>query len=108
MENEIREVAKEAGRKDGGPKVLSVGLDVADQESVEKAAEVVEREFEGKVDVLVNNAGYLEEWRAIGESVPEEWWRSWEVVCIVFFFFSFPFSFSLLLRLFFPLLAFLL
>ena len=102
MEREIREVANEAGRKDGGPKVLSVGLDVADQESVEKAAGVVEREFEGKVDVLVNNAGYLEEWKAIGESVPEEWWRSWEVVCIVFISL---FSFSLLC-LFFSLLAF--
>jgi NAD(P)-dependent dehydrogenase (short-subunit alcohol dehydrogenase family) len=33
----------------------------------------------GSLDVLVNNAGYLEEWKPITESEPSEWWRTWEV-----------------------------
>lgn len=54
-------------------------LDVEDRASVEAAAGVVGREM-GWVDVLLNNAGYLEEFKAIGESDPEGWWRTWEVV----------------------------
>lgn len=54
-------------------------LDVQDRASVEAAAGVVGREM-GWVDVLVNNAGYLDEFRAIGESDPDGWWRTWEVV----------------------------
>ncbi|KAK3934409.1 NAD(P)-binding protein [Diplogelasinospora grovesii] len=30
-------------------------------------------------DVLINNAGYLEEWKPIAESKPSEWWWTWEV-----------------------------
>jgi len=67
-----------------------VKLDVSDRASVEAAAGVVKGEL-GWVDVLVNNAGYLEEFRAIGESDPEGWWRTWEVVfwsasCFLFVF----------------------
>jgi NAD(P)-dependent dehydrogenase (short-subunit alcohol dehydrogenase family) len=28
---------------------------------------------------LVNNAGYLEEWKPIAESDPAEWWKTWDV-----------------------------
>ena len=33
----------------------------------------------GKLDVLVTNAGVLEQWRPIAESEPEEWWSSFEI-----------------------------
>ncbi|KAK9862986.1 hypothetical protein WJX84_002826 [Apatococcus fuscideae] len=33
----------------------------------------------GKLDVLVTNAGVLEQWRPFAETEPEEWWGTWEV-----------------------------
>ena len=33
----------------------------------------------GSLDILINNAGYLEEWKPITESNPDDWWRTWEV-----------------------------
>lgn len=48
-------------------------MDVADESSVENAAKQIEEEF-GRLDVLCNNAGYLETFTKIGESKVEEWW----------------------------------
>ena len=42
---------------------------------MEQVAQEVGREFDGKLDVLVNNAGYLSAWLAIGDSDPEDWWQ---------------------------------
>ncbi|KAK4500299.1 hypothetical protein PRZ48_008488 [Zasmidium cellare] len=72
LEAEMKKAAK------GELKVLKIVLDVTSEESVEKAKEAVEREF-GRLDVLVNNAGYLEEFVPITESKVEEWWRVWEI-----------------------------
>ena len=33
----------------------------------------------GKLDILVTNAGVLEQWRPLAESDPEEWWGSYEI-----------------------------
>ena len=77
LEQEIAWTAEEVGNHD--LKVLSVELDVSDRGNVEAAAKKVEKEW-GSVDVLMNNAGYLEEWKAMGESDPAEWWKTWEVV----------------------------
>ncbi len=33
----------------------------------------------GKVDILINNAGYLEQLAHIDSSDPEGWWKTWEV-----------------------------
>ncbi|KAK9812464.1 hypothetical protein WJX73_002026 [Symbiochloris irregularis] len=33
----------------------------------------------GKLDVLINNAGSLEEWKPINDSDPLEWWQTYEV-----------------------------
>lgn len=33
----------------------------------------------GKLDVLINNAGVLEEWKSINDSDPAEWWGSFEI-----------------------------
>ncbi len=56
-----RDAAKAAAvaaelRKDHGPKVLPLGLDVTDEGAVEEGFAKVEAEF-GKLDILVNNAG---------------------------------------------------
>ena len=68
--------AREAGREE--PRMLELAVDMTDRAAVEEAAKEVEREF-GRLDVLVNNAGYLEMWKSITDSDPEEWWRTWEV-----------------------------
>ncbi|KAI0835582.1 NAD(P)-binding protein [Hypoxylon sp. FL0890] len=75
---EIKEAARKAGRK-GEPKIVCVSLDVTSEDSVEAAAETISKEFDGKLDVLVNNAGYLPEWLPIGISKTDEWWTTYEV-----------------------------
>jgi NAD(P)-dependent dehydrogenase (short-subunit alcohol dehydrogenase family) len=76
VEKEVREAAKKAGKPE--PQVLSLQVDVVSEESVRAAAEAVTEKF-GSLDVLINNAGYLEQWQPIAESNTEEWWRSWEI-----------------------------
>lgn len=71
MEKEILDAASRAGRP--APKVLSLKLNVADEASVENAAKEVEAAF-GRLDILCNNAGYLETFTKIGKSKVDEWW----------------------------------
>lgn len=77
VEAEVKKAAEDAGRP--APQVLSLQLDVTSEDSVRAAARATERAFGGGLDVLVNNAGYLETWLRLGETDPGEWWRSWEV-----------------------------
>ncbi|KAJ4373203.1 hypothetical protein N0V83_003496 [Neocucurbitaria cava] len=74
---EVQEAAKSAGRPE--PKVVPLHLDVTDRKSVEAAAQAVSEEFDGRLDVLINNAGYLSKWGGIPDTDPEDWWRDWEV-----------------------------
>ena len=53
-------------------------LDVTEEDSVAAAAEKIAQSFP-RLDILVNNAGYLEKRAKIGESDPEEWWKTWTV-----------------------------
>ncbi|KAI1768775.1 hypothetical protein GGR53DRAFT_477016 [Hypoxylon sp. FL1150] len=75
---DIKEAARKAGHTKE-PKVLSFKLDVSLEDDVKAAAETVSREFGGKLDVLVNNAGYLQECVPLGESSADGWWRHYEV-----------------------------
>ncbi|KAK5191079.1 hypothetical protein LTR92_008798 [Exophiala xenobiotica] len=76
LESEILEAAKEANRS--APKVLRLAADTTDRAQVEKAAKEVESSL-GSIDILINNAGYLEENRPLVESDPDEWWYAYEV-----------------------------
>ena len=58
--------------------MLSLKLDVADERSVQAAANELENAF-GRLDILCNNAGYLEDWAKVAESKVDEWWRVWEI-----------------------------
>lgn len=79
LETELLDAAKKAGRK-SELKVLALsGVDTTDRVAVDKAAERVAATFGGKVDILINNAGYLEEPKPIDKSDPDEWWKTWEV-----------------------------
>ncbi|PTB45959.1 uncharacterized protein TrAFT101_004556 [Trichoderma asperellum] len=79
--DEVTKAIKGAAAKEGRPEpfVLSLSVDVTSEESVQAAAETVAEKFSGSLDVLICNAGYLEEWFPIAESRPNDWWRSWEV-----------------------------
>jgi NAD(P)-dependent dehydrogenase (short-subunit alcohol dehydrogenase family) len=52
--------------------------DVTDEQQVKAAIADCVKNF-GGIDVADANAGNLARWSKIGESDPENWWRSWEV-----------------------------
>ncbi|KAL4779893.1 hypothetical protein BJX76DRAFT_339458 [Aspergillus varians] len=72
----ISETASAAGK--ATPKVVAVALDVTDEKSVAAAAETVAVAFP-RLDILINNAGFLEKRSKIIDSDPEEWWKTWTV-----------------------------
>ncbi|GAB7349633.1 hypothetical protein MBLNU459_g0313t3 [Dothideomycetes sp. NU459] len=76
LETELQEEAKKAGH--AAPKVLSVKLDVTSAKSVEDAAKQVQGAF-GGLDILMNNAGYLESLKPITEGDPDDWWKTYEI-----------------------------
>ncbi|KAN0070119.1 hypothetical protein V8E54_011700, partial [Elaphomyces granulatus] len=77
IEEEILAAAQEAGHATP-PQVLKLCLDVTDEASISNAALQTEQQF-GRLDILVNNSGYLEKWLLLAESNPTEWWRTWEI-----------------------------
>ena len=76
LELEIASAAQVSGKK--APKVLRLELDVTDQVSVENAAKDIEKTL-GRLDILINNAGYLSSFTPMIESDPMQWWTNWEV-----------------------------
>lgn len=76
LKQEIAEVATTAGRKT--PKILALTLDIKERQSVESAAKTVAEKF-GRLDILINNAAYLEPHVLIADSDPDEWWKPWDV-----------------------------
>ena len=60
------------------PRVLKLVVDVTDEKAVADAESQIRREL-GRIDIVINNAGYMSEPLPIAESEPTEWWRSWEV-----------------------------
>ncbi len=76
LEPEIQSAAKEAGKKP--PKVIVIHLDVLDYDSVQKAAKQIEKEF-GRLDILINNAGYLNAWKPLLEADPGDYWMNFEI-----------------------------
>lgn len=74
--NELATAAKKAGKS--APQVLSLAVDVSSEDSVAKAAKDVESTF-GRLDILLNNAGFLEKFAPPHEQDPANWWRVWEV-----------------------------
>lgn len=59
-------------------KVSKFGIDVTDEEAVNKAAEAVRRE-EGRLDVLINNAGMSNDWEPIIDG-PTAWYlATWDL-----------------------------
>ncbi|CCM01536.1 uncharacterized protein FIBRA_03592 [Fibroporia radiculosa] len=59
-------------------KVLTLSVDTSSTSQV-SAALVTAKETFGRLDVLVNNAGYSEPHALLADSDPEEWWHTWDV-----------------------------
>ncbi|PKS09920.1 hypothetical protein jhhlp_004543 [Lomentospora prolificans] len=80
--DEIRAAAKDAGRS-VVPEVLELRLDVTDQAQVDAAAKEVEEKW-GRLDVLVNNAGFMAEdgFEPLGTAKREDWELTLEVSVI--------------------------
>ncbi|KAI1613736.1 short chain dehydrogenase reductase [Exophiala viscosa] len=78
--SEVEELVTRAATEVGKPvpKILIVKLDVADQASVDQAVAKISSGF-GRLDILINNAGYLEKRAKIADSDPSEWWKTWSV-----------------------------
>jgi NAD(P)-dependent dehydrogenase (short-subunit alcohol dehydrogenase family) len=76
VEKEMKAAAQRAGKKE--PTVLSLKLDVMDKQSVSDAVAKIEKEF-GGLDIVINNAGALEQFTPIADSDPDDWWRTWQV-----------------------------
>ena len=76
VEKEIKAAAQKAGKKE--PTVLSLKLDVMDKQSVSDAVATIEKAF-GGLDIVINNAGALEQFKSIADSDPDDWWRTWQV-----------------------------
>lgn len=58
------------------PQIFKLRLDVKSRESVESAAQEIEKKF-GRLDVVVNNAGMLGKGALLADTDPDAWWDTW-------------------------------
>ena len=77
--NSVKEAALTAASvaKRPAPQILTIQFDVTSRESVENAAQQVDKEF-GRLDIVVNNAGIVARGKLV-DSDPDEWWKVWTV-----------------------------
>lgn len=78
LSQDLCDAASEAGHP-STPRILHVRLDVTDSSSVHSATEQVRAELGGKLDLIVNNAGFMTPALAVSGSDEELWWRTFEV-----------------------------
>ncbi len=76
--SELDEVEQSVNKLNPAVKVRKLPLDITNDSQVAAAAETV-RNGEGRLDVLINNAGVSDPWVPISESNTEEYWRTWVV-----------------------------
>jgi NAD(P)-dependent dehydrogenase (short-subunit alcohol dehydrogenase family) len=72
------EILRTASKNKNPPQILKLQLDVTSENSVVEAVAQVEQKL-GRLDILINNAGYLESWQPIADTDPIQWWKAWEV-----------------------------
>jgi NAD(P)-dependent dehydrogenase (short-subunit alcohol dehydrogenase family) len=73
--SQLEMVASEAKAVSNGIEVIKVEMDVTNESQVEALFHGIQDE----VNILVNNAGYLERNISLAEADPSEWWHTWEV-----------------------------
>jgi len=68
-----------AAQRPGHPlQVLALSVDVTNNEQVLDAAKQVQTTF-GRIDVVINNAGYMEKHNLIADTDVDEWWSVWNI-----------------------------
>jgi NAD(P)-dependent dehydrogenase (short-subunit alcohol dehydrogenase family) len=79
LENVEKLILQEAAKiGHPAPKVLKLKLDISDEISVGTAFTQTQQSF-GRLDILINNAGRLENWFPLADTEPASWWTTWEV-----------------------------
>lgn len=73
----LKLLAAQAGRPE--PVVLSYTVDIAKQDSVQAMYTAVLQGFSGQLDIVINNAAYMEPNKPTLDSDPDLYWRTWEV-----------------------------
>jgi NAD(P)-dependent dehydrogenase (short-subunit alcohol dehydrogenase family) len=73
----LKLAAVQAGRSE--PIVLCCAVDIANLDSVRGMHETVFREFDRRLDIVINNAAYMEPDKPLLDSDPDMYWRTWEV-----------------------------
>jgi NAD(P)-dependent dehydrogenase (short-subunit alcohol dehydrogenase family) len=73
----LKHTAVQAGHPE--PLVFASTVDISNQESVEALYKVVAETFNGRLDLVVNNAAHMEPNKSLLESDSEILWRTWEV-----------------------------
>ena len=76
IEEVLIAAAKEAGSEI--PEFLNLKVDISSEESIQDAATHVKEKW-GKLDILINNAGYSSEWTQVLNGDSKDWWKTFEV-----------------------------
>jgi NAD(P)-dependent dehydrogenase (short-subunit alcohol dehydrogenase family) len=61
------------------PVVLSSIVDISNPASVEELYKLVAEAFNGRLDIVINNAAHMEPNKSLLDSDPDTLWRTWEV-----------------------------
>ncbi|KAF4970843.1 hypothetical protein FSARC_2209 [Fusarium sarcochroum] len=62
-----------------GTKVWTYTVDIVDADSTRSALEAYTTAINGKIDILIANAGYMPKTEHITEADPNDWWLSFEI-----------------------------
>ncbi|KAF5360098.1 hypothetical protein D9757_013643 [Collybiopsis confluens] len=73
-----RKACLEAQRPGQNLVVLPLNVDVTDTSDVQAALKEVEDTFH-RLDIVVNNAGLMDNSKSLGDADPSEWWNIWSV-----------------------------
>ncbi|KAF5380274.1 hypothetical protein D9757_007950 [Collybiopsis confluens] len=73
-----RKACLEAQRPGQNLVVLPLSVDVANTKEVQAALKEVEDTFH-RLDIVINNAGLLDNSKSLGDADPTEWWNIWSV-----------------------------
>ena len=73
----LKKAARSAGRLE--PTILSCVVDISDPRSVDSLLHEITAAFQGRLDILVNNAAHQEPYKTILNSDADVDWRTWEV-----------------------------
>ncbi|KAJ2982366.1 hypothetical protein NQ176_g1444 [Zarea fungicola] len=58
--------------------IIALSLDVTSEDQIAAALTEVTQQVLS-IDILINNAGYLEQMNPVGETDKQGWWKAWEV-----------------------------